>query len=355
MTDARGPGLAAHRHELIRNEARLRGFVKVAELARRLGVSEVTVRRDITALVDAGDLARVHGGATLPAPGAGGGPRRPLATLGMVLPASRYYYRGVVAGAEEAAARVGMRLVLAVSRYDVAEEARLVERMLRAGVDALLVATARPPHDEPPRWFASAGVPVVLVERRADGPDAEYARTDHAAGARLAVEHLADLGHERVGLAVRPTTPTSSWLVDGFREATRTRGTAVAGFPPVGLAIEADGIAERDRRLADLLRRCAETGTRALLVHADEDAVSLLDLATDQGVRVPEDLSIVAYDDEMAALAPVPLTAVAPPKHDVGRAAVDLAVRRLSLGPAAATQQVTLLPRLVVRASTAAP
>ncbi|MFE7407002.1 substrate-binding domain-containing protein [Isoptericola sp. NPDC057559] len=353
MSDPRGPGLAAHRHELIRNEARLRGFVKVAELAGRLGVSEVTVRRDIAALVDAGDLERVHGGATLPAAGAGS--RRPLATLGMILPASRYYYRSVVAGAEEAAARAGMRLVLAVSRYDVAEEERLVERMLRAGVDALLVATARPPQVEPPRWPGSVQVPVVLVERWWDGPDAEYARTDHAAGARLAVEHLADLGHEKVGLAVRTSTPTSSWLVDGFRDATGPREIAAAGFAPVELATEADGIAERDRRLDDLLRRCSATGTRGLLVHADDDALVLLGLATDRGVRVPEDLSIVAYDDEMSALAPVPLTAVAPPKHDVGRAAVELAVRRLSRGAAPATQQVTLLPRLVVRDSTSAP
>lgn len=336
---------------MILNEARLRGFVKVVDVAERLGVSVVTVRRDITALVEAGELARVHGGATLPAAPAAGATRRPLATVGMILPASRYYYRSVVAGAEEAASRAGMRLVLAVSHYDPAEEERLVGRMLRAGVDALLVATAEPPRDAPPGWLGTVGVPTVLVERRWDGPEAEYVRSDHGAGARLAVEHLAAHGHARVGLAVRGSTPTSPWLVQGFREATAPGGPVTAGFDPVDLVRPADGVADRDRCLSLLLDRCAATGTRAVLVHTDDDAVALLGLANDRGLRVPEDLAIVAYDDEIAALAPVPLTAVAPPKRDVGRAAVDLAVRRLSSSGDPATQQVTLLPRLVARDS----
>jgi DNA-binding LacI/PurR family transcriptional regulator len=276
-----------------------------------------------------------------------------LATIGMVLPASRYYYQDVISGAEEATSRAGMRLVLAVSHYDPGEEERLVARMLRAGVDALLVSTAEPPRGAAPAWLGSVGVPVVLVERRWDGPEAEYVRSDHGAGARLAVEHLAAHGHARVGLAVRGSTPTSYWLTQGFREATAEGRPVAAGFEPVDLVSPADSVAERDRCLAELLERCAATDTHAVLVHTDDDAVALLGLANDRGLRVPEDLAIVAYDDEIAALAPVPLTAVSPPKRDVGRAAVDLAVRRLSSPADLATQQVTLLPRLEVRASVA--
>jgi DNA-binding LacI/PurR family transcriptional regulator len=347
-----GNHLVAQRQQAILNEARIRGFVKVADLAQRFDVSAITVRRDVGALVDAGELVRVHGGAALASHGSrAGARRRPLATIGMVVPAAQYYYQDVIAGAEESAARAGMRLVLAVSHYDPPEERALVERMLRADVDALLVATARSPHEEEPEWLRSTGVPTVLVERRWDDPGVDHARSDHGAGARIAVEHLARVGHSRVGIAVRGSTPTAHWLIDGFLEA--TRGEAIeAGFEPFDMPLAEETITSRNALLGELLERCAETGTRAVLVHTDEDAVALLGLAIERGMRVPEDLAIVAYDDEIAGLAPVPLTAVSPPKRDVGRAAVDLAVRRLQIGGAAATQHTTLLPRLVVRAST---
>lgn len=350
MDDRPEPRLAAERQESILGEARLRGFVKVVDVAQRLGVSTVTVRRDIAALVDAGRLTRVHGGATLPPAAVAS---RPLATIGMVLPTSSYYYRSVIAGAEEAASREAVRLVLAVSHYDSAEEERLVARMLRARVDALLVATTVPLQGTKPGWMDRVGVPTIFVERRWDGPGAESVRSDHRAGSRLVVEHLAEHGHSRVGLAVRGETPTSRLLVQGFGDETGPGRAVRSGFEPVELAGAAAGVAERDRCLSLVLDRCAATDTRAVLVHTDEDAVALLGLASDRGLRVPEDLSIIAYDDEVAALAPVPLTAVAPPKEDLGRAAVSLAIRRLGAAGDLATQHAVLVPRLRERSSVA--
>ncbi|WP_344333309.1 substrate-binding domain-containing protein, partial [Kitasatospora putterlickiae] len=93
-------------------------------------------------------------------------------------------------------------------------------------------------------------------------------------------------------------------------------------------------------------------GVAAALVHNDQDALQLLPLLRARGVRVPEDLALVSYDDVFAALGAPPLTAVAPPKRAVGAAAVDLLVRRLAAtGSDLPVHHLELLPGLTVRES----
>ncbi|SCD83819.1 substrate-binding protein-like domain-containing protein, partial [Streptomyces sp. SolWspMP-sol7th] len=97
-----------------------------------------------------------------------------------------------------------------------------------------------------------------------------------------------------------------------------------------------------------------EGRTTAVLAHNDEDATRLVRDLAERGVRVPGDLALVTYDDEVAALAEIPLTAVAPPKRAVGRAAVELLTERLAEGGGGEREprrHVELLPALRVRGS----
>lgn len=98
-------------------------------------------------------------------------------------------------------------------------------------------------------------------------------------------------------------------------------------------------------------------GVRAVVVHNDLDAVMLAAALQSDGVRIPEDLSVIAYDDEMAALADTPLTAVAPPKRAVGEEAVRILLHRLAEqgGQASPRRHLELLPELRVRASCGQP
>ncbi|GAA3485110.1 hypothetical protein GCM10018966_096420 [Streptomyces yanii] len=113
-----------------------------------------------------------------------------------------------------------LRLALAVPHYDRALERQQVARMLRRDVDALLIATADPPDQDPEmvEWLGSLDVPTVLAERSLSGPAAariEYVRADHAASAEPAVEHLLYTGHTRVAaevpLPVVAPPPRSAW------------------------------------------------------------------------------------------------------------------------------------------------
>ncbi|MEP6479092.1 MAG: substrate-binding domain-containing protein, partial [Rhodoglobus sp.] len=96
------------------------------------------------------------------------------------------------------------------------------------------------------------------------------------------------------------------------------------------------------------------TGLTALLVHSDPEAMAMIDLALNRGISVPEDLSIIAYDDEVAQLFNPAITAVSPPRRAVGEAAADLLAKRLA-DPSRPVSRIVLNPTLHVRESTAAP
>jgi DNA-binding LacI/PurR family transcriptional regulator len=329
--------LARARHEYLLREVELRGSVRSADAAAHLGVSDVTVRRDIIELERAGRLARVHGGAI--ALTSARGPQAARALVGLVVPSTTAHFPAVVRGMEALAPALRVRLVLGVSHYRPDVEAAQVERLVALGVSALAIAPTtrgRTPEDLA-GWLRSIPVPVVLVERRIEGltslSELDQTRTDHAHGAVLAVEHLHGLGHRRIGLAVYDRTPTAPQVREGFATAVRRLG--VEPGPDASLPKGEDDPDRLSRELGQFLDGCVGTGTRAVVVHTDDHAARL------------------AYDDENAELAVVPLTTVTPPRRELGREALQLLVDRLNEGGGErrAPRHVELLPRLTVRAS----
>ncbi|MFI6602120.1 substrate-binding domain-containing protein [Nonomuraea sp. NPDC050536] len=339
---------AEERHEVILREVRERGSVRLADLVDRLGVSMVTLRRDVEFLAGRGLVNRVHGGITRPAVLPDVMSQEAL-TVGMLVPSATYYYPNVIKGARQEAERLGARLVLGVSRYDDEEDRKQVRQLIDGGVEGLLLTPSRQPDESHAEWLAGLGVPAVLVERRASlgGPASllDAAASHHAHGAFLGVRHLAELGHRRVAMVTR-SSPTAPRVRHGFLAAVRDLGLSGPGE----FGIEQEGPSPSQvEAVVSAIRSGSVTG---LLVHNDEDALLLVQHLRIAGVRIPSDVSIVAYDDEVAALSDPALTAVAPPKSAVGRAAVNLLVRRLE-HPDLPGQHLALLPELRPRSSTA--
>ncbi|MFF2777473.1 substrate-binding domain-containing protein [Streptomyces sp. NPDC058052] len=351
------------RHGRILRLVRERESVRVTELAAALEVSVETARRDVAALAAVGRVRRLHGTVSWPTsplnardarlarrtvPRAPSGP-----VLGMVVPVSDYYFRSVIQGARRAAADSGARLLVGVTDYTSERDRQHVATLLDAGVDGLLLAPSWAldgPDEAEAAPFAAPPVPAVLVERRiplgVPGSHLDRVVSDHAGGAALAVRHLAQLGHRRVALLARHTH-TRPAVRQGYLSAVRALGLPDDDLSPTpdGPGSDLDDIGA-DRLLA--LIRAGEI--RAGLVHTDIDAVNLLHRLRAHGVRVPEDFALVCHNDEMAALADVPLTSVSPATFAVGEAAVRLLVRRLE-EPDAAHSAVEWLPRLVIRDS----
>jgi DNA-binding LacI/PurR family transcriptional regulator len=360
---------AEERRRRILEAVRQRGTMRVTELGAELGVAPVTARRDVEALAGRGLVRRVHGSVSWPGHaegtqgastsallvGSGSGP-----VLGMVVPSAAYYFAAIVRGAQAAASAAGARLALGISGYQRSEDGIQVDRLLSSGVDGLLITPSWEP-DAPVAaqadHFVALGVPCVLVERRvaptAAAAEMDRVCSDHTHGAFLAVRHLVSLGHRRIALAAH-LSPTASLVRAGYLAALDLLDL---GDPPVPIIdtypaeANPDGM---DAALDRLLDAVHDRGVTAVLVHNDEDAIKIVQSLADRGVRVPGDLSVIAYDDEVAALADTPLTAVSPPKYEVGTAAVELLLSRLGAAPdpaASARRHLDLLPRLVVRDS----
>jgi DNA-binding LacI/PurR family transcriptional regulator len=359
--------LAASRRNHVLDALVRDGGVRVSQLIDELGVAPVTLRRDLAQMEREGLLVRVHGGAVpagehaasdaattaaTPAPPATG-------AIAVLVPSLNYYWPGVMRGMEAEAEKRGMRVLMRGASYELQDERPVLERLvLRDDVRGLIVApnTETPHAQDVIEWLATSGVPSVLVERDGvllpDGTPVESVTTDHALGAKLAARHLASLGHRKVGLILSRFSPTSRKIAAGWDAACIELGLTPTDHleqilpdrrsPEFSTAVDAT------------LDTALRTGITALLVHSDPEAMAFVDLALTKGISIPDDLSIIAYDDEVAQLFTPALTAVSPPRVAVGHAAVDLLHARI-VDPGRPVHRVTLNPSLNVRGSTAPP
>ncbi len=380
--------LTGERRSLILRELRRTGSVNVTEFAAEIGTSGMTIRRDLAALEAEGALQRVHGGAvTVPVPSQplqrppraeSGVPRikarlagrsapnarlaanrLPLPTIGLVMPSARYYFSTVVRGAEAAARDLGARLVLAVSDYSSHEEERQIQRLLANGVDGLIVTFSQESLAKTAtlELLASAGVPIVIAERPIDDVQddlrLESVRSDHQRGAEIATNHLIGLGHRRIALCARRNSPTTVGVRNGYRVALERAGMEWSEEMVYFFGAKNEEPEELRAEIELMLDWIVESKFTAVLVLNDQDALPIVDGCQARNIRIPEDLAIVAYDDEVASMGAVPLSAVAPPKYDVGYQAVQMCLDRIdsTMGKTTALRQVSLSPTLVIRES----
>lgn len=220
-----------------------------------------------------------------------------------------------------------------------------VERLLAQDVEAIVVAVA---HRDAAHLVAGLSLPLPVVLAQGVTPGAAMAAgIDQEAGALLATQHLLDLGHRSVAHVSGPM----AWIEAGQRRAGWHRAHEERDLLP-GPELPGDWSAASGYQAGLRIGRAAET--TAVFVANDAMALGVLKALHETGRRVPEDVSVVGFDNmpEAAYFWP-PLTTVDQQFSELGRCAVDLAVRALegeeepSTGP--------LQPSLVTRASTAAP
>ncbi|MFC8717723.1 LacI family DNA-binding transcriptional regulator [Kitasatospora sp. NPDC057198] len=218
-----------------------------------------------------------------------------------------------------------------------------------AGADGLIVVISMLSAEDR-RRSAEQGLPVVLVDPLGEPPPGVpgIGVTDER-GARQAVEHLLDLGHRRIAVvAGRSHSLAGAARLRGYRAA--LEGAAVAYDPALVRATDFDH-AEALAAARSLLRSAAPP--TAVFATSDVQALGVLEAARLEGRRVPDDLSVVSFDDTPAAsTASPPLSAVRQPFERIGRAAVQT-VLDLADGRPTAPGRIELPTELVLRASTA--
>lgn len=338
-------------------------MTSIHDLARETGVSTATVSRALRGLprVSEDTRRRVMEAAVrlgyVPSPHAvglaSGGQTRTVAIV--VLFVTRWFFATVISGAEQVLREKGYDVLLYNLNDD--EEARrrvLGTHLLTKRVDALLVVGLGPTPQEV-QWLSGQGMPVVTVGARvAQWPSV---RVDDEQVARTAVEHLVGLGHRRIAYVgmisdtgISLATPRAR--VRGYRDALRAAGIE----PDRALEVEGhftlEGGVDAGRRLAALSPR-----PTAVFCASDEMAFGVLRAARDEGLRVPQDLSVVGVDNhEMASL--FDLTTVRQPVVEQGRVAaqqvLDLMAPDAPEGPSV-PPHVELETELLVRGTTGPP
>lgn len=241
-------------------------------------------------------------------------------------------------------AQLGYHLLLGAFTPDRGQDA-VVDELLRYRCEGLVVV-GPDLHGRDLEPLA-AEVAVVEVGRGVTGGPVDIVRNDDAVGTRQAVEHLVDLGHTDVAFVDGGANPGAEHRRDGYRAAMSDHGLSGRIRVVPGGYTEDEGADAARTLLADL--------PTAVIAANDLCAVGVLDTMVRAGVDVPRDLSLVGYDDSRFGRIPgVDLTSVRQDIAKMARLAAKAVVDRLDK-PTRRPRDVALRPRLVVRATTAAP
>lgn len=257
----------------------------------------------------------------------------------------------VIEGVEDVAKAAGLSLMLTVSGSRHSPSADWIEGVLRrrpVGV-VMVFSDVSAPHREKLR---SRGIPFVIVDPAGDpSPDVPSVGSANWAGGLMATRHLIELGHRRVAAITGPEDMMCSLArVDGYRSAMNAAGLPI---DPAWIRF-GDFHTSGGEANARVLLGLAEAPT-AIFAGSDLQAVGAIAAAREAGLSVPEDVSIVGYDDIALSRWMSPqLTTVHQPLRRMGEEATRLALR-MADGEQPDTLRMDLATHLVVRGSTAAP
>ena len=330
------------------------GRVTITDVARTAGVSVATVSKVINGRygVAATTSARVQGviadlgyETSLVARSLRSGSSN---VIGILVAEFEPYSTEILKGASKAMGGSGYDLLAYAGAGhgggEVGWESRSLSRLSGTLIDGAILVT-------PTVVDVRDGVPVVAIDPHRGPSGHATVDAENRGGAVLATEYLIGLGHRRIAfLGGREDLESSRLREDGFRSA-----MAAAGLD----------VDPRYLRVGGYKRETADDPAHELLALPDRPtavfaandlmAIAMIDAAADMGLRVPEDLSVVGFDDVPEAVAAIPpLTTVAQPLQQMGMEAVRMLLR-LVTEPEASSDHVRLPTRLIERASAAPP
>ena len=263
-------------------------------------------------------------------------------TLGVVVnDLHNPFFAEIVDGIKSTATTNGYRVLIGNGQHSRTGEADAIETFLQFRVDGLILAGPVVTEDEMERAAQSAA--VVAIGRTAPSLEIDTVNCDDILGARLAVEHLAGLGHRRISHIDGGSGAGAAKRLQGYEETMRALGLGNHIDVATGDFSEASGYTGAD----ELLNRSPRP--TAIFAANDLSAAGALDRVEDAGLGVPSDIAIVGYDNTgLAAMYHLSLSTINQPRGEFGRIATELIIQRLHEDRTAAVHHV-VAPTLVVR------
>jgi DNA-binding LacI/PurR family transcriptional regulator len=269
-------------------------------------------------------------------------------TIGMVLATISDPFMGrVVEGVEQVAIESGFNVFISTSQNDSQRETEVIKVLQQRRVDGIIVIASHL-SDHYPRFFERSKVPIVVINEQRPEKTMHFVAVDDVHGAQLAVEHLLALGHRRiayVGITNRPAS--NQYRLKGYQDALAAAGIALDPSLIITFNTVEDHAECGEASLEPLLA----AGATAVFCYNDTAAIGLLTACYKHGLVVPDDLSIIGFDDiDMAAYTLPPLTTIRQPRFDLGQRAMSM---MLALLDGQEPENQILPGELVVRQTTA--
>lgn len=268
----------------------------------------------------------------------------------VMLDATNPFFTDVAQGIEESAAGGDLSLFLCNSDQRADREHAYLQRLQQQRVQGILI-TPVDPDDSALDEVVRHGTPLVIVDRTRNVDTHCSVAVDDMLGGRLAIEHLLDLGHERIAFIGGPERIGQvRERLAGARQAMANAGRDVADV----VVVQTDALSVAEGRNAGERIAGMATTSRPTAAFCANDllALGLLQQCVTLGIGVPDQLAIVGYDDiDFAGAAAVPLTSVRQPRRNLGQTAAELLLDE-ARNPQHRHQQVLFTPELVARAST---
>lgn len=341
--------------------------VTIADVARRAGVSTATVSRVLAGLGGARPATRER--ITTAARDLGYRPSgvarslklRTTKTFGLIITdIENPYFPQLVRAVEDAAHQEGYALVLCNAADDPDRESFYLDLLVDRRMDGVIIAASKL-GERHGAWLREARLPIVLVNTPARGVRLPSVASDNRTGGKLAAGHLLELGHRRLGLLTAgPRNADAPLRMAGVRDAMRA-----ARMEPHALEVATGtpDIVGGETAMSDLLDR--DSGVTGVVAYNDLMAIGALRSVRARGGRVPDDVSVVGFDDvALSAYVEPPLTTISQSTDDLGRLAVRQLIRYVRDGLPATDGETALdrvadrivVPvRLTVRGSTGPP
>jgi DNA-binding LacI/PurR family transcriptional regulator len=261
--------------------------------------------------------------------------------IGVLFGKAGRFHLELIDGLYAAAEARGWDLVLS-ALTDSRDEKRAIESLQDFRFDALVMLG--PPSAEP---LMAGKIPLVVVGWHVDHPDVDIVRTSDDHGVALAVQHLVDLGHRRIAHLQGGTGLVSLSRRDAYLKAMREHD-----LESEIRVVQCDGEDQLDGQRAArvLLEEDADLPT-ALIAFNDDVAAAAMSVLAQQRIRVPDDISIVGFDDSALARSPaIDLTSIRQVPQEMARLAVERIVARTNGG--VTDREIVLEPELRIRATT---
>ncbi|XVV05252.1 LacI family DNA-binding transcriptional regulator [Actinosynnema sp. CA-248983] len=323
---------------------------RLSDIATQAGVSEATVSRVVNGKPGVSSTTRQAVVAAMDVLGYERPPRlrqRSAGLIGLITPElNNPIFPAFAQVIEQVLSRDGFTPVLCTQTPGGSTEDQLTEMLVDRGVNGIVFVSGLHADTtaDTDRYvkLAGRGVPFVMVNGYTERIKAPFVSVDHRAAVRLAVTHLRDLGHDRIGLAVGPSRfVPAQRMVEEFTHLDRDPELVEHSLFTV----------EGGQAAADTLY---DRGCTAVVCGSDLMAFGAIRAARRRGLHVPRDISVVGFDDSpLIVFADPPLTTIRQPVDAMGQAAVHALLEEIGGTPAPHAEFV-FQPELVVRGSTGA-